>query len=209
MKKLLLSVTKNHALDEIPEKAVSKILSATKSCCAACGINISKNYKIHQEDSKNQYALCPLCFYSQHLDKLDPKAAGHIIVLPELDQIELLSLARSIECIIQQKEKYPEEAEAVEIIQILLKDRAEMATTFFAQEISDPTLLSQVLYSLNDEQYSKREQCLYSLRWLPDMSFFENDIKLWEEDLDKYTPKTEDGKNWIKIIDMVSKKIED
>lgn len=207
MKKLLLSVTKNHDSIDIPEKMALKVLSSTKKCCAACGINIEKNYKIFQQSEKSFIPLCPLCFYSQHLDKLDPKAAGLIIILPELTQIELISLARACAYIKSQHEKYPEEAGAVDIIQIMLNDRAEMATTFFAQEISDPTLLSQVLYSLTDEQYEKREQCLYSLRWLPDMSFFEEDIKIWEADLEKYTPKTEDGKNWIKIIDLVSKKI--
>jgi len=196
MNKILLSVTKGIEKD-INEATRTKALKKNKESCAACGINISDYHHFHEENNKVT-ALCPLCYYPMHLDKIVAKNPGQIILLPEMSQIELNAMLRAMEYIKMQKENYVEVAEAIEIVDVLLKERADMADTYYSGGISNVNLLSQVLFAFTDEEYNKREIGLYGLRLMHNMDTFQREMKSWEPTLAKFKP--EGWKSMIKKI---------
>ncbi len=206
MKKIILSVTKNQNTTELTEANKSKIVKKHNNKCHACGIDISIHNHFHEEDNKI-YALCPLCYYPLHLDKIITKNPGQIILLPELSQIELNATLRAIEYIKikrsefidQKKDDYAEVSDAIEIIEVLLKERADMADTYYSQGISNINLLGQVLFSFSDEDYDRRETGLYGLRLMHNMENYSKEMKVWDSELSKYKPEV-----WKKMIEKVA-----
>ena len=193
MNKLILSVTKSPEKD-ITEAIKIKILKKTNHCCSACGIDIADYHHFHEDDNK-VVALCALCYYPLHLDKIVAKNPGQIILLPEMSQIELNAMLRAMEYIKMQKEEYTEVSEAIEIVEVLLRERADMAETYYIGGISNVNLLSQVLFSFSDEDYAKRETGLYGLKLMHFMENYQKDMKSWDKSLTKYKPES-----WKKMI---------
>lgn len=142
------------------------------------------------------------------MDKIISKNPGQIILLPEMSQIELNATLRAIEYIKikraefidQKKDDYAEVADAIEIIEVLLKERSDMADTYYSQGISNINLLGQVLFSFTDEDYAKRETGLYGLKLMHNMENFGREMKAWETELSKYKPEV-----WKKMIEKVAK----
>lgn len=208
MNKLILSVTKGDSknLSELTEANKIKILKKHDNKCAACSIDISDYQNFHEEDNKI-VPLCSLCYYPLHIDKIVSKVPGQVILLPEMTQIELNATLRAMEYIkikreefkAQKKDDYSEVADAIEIIEVLLKERSVMADTYYEQGISNINLLSQVLFSLSDEEYNKREIGLYGLRFMHNMENFGKEMKSWEIELSKYKPEV-----WKSMIKKVS-----
>lgn len=209
MKKIILSVTKNESsnITDLSEANKLKLIKKNNGKCHACGIDVSVYNHFHEEDNKI-YALCPLCYYPLHLDKIISKNPGQIILLPEMSQIELNATLRAIEYIKikraefidQKKDDYAEVADAIEIIEVLLKERSDMADTYYSQGISNINLLGQVLFSFTDEDYAKRETGLYGLKLMHNMENFGREMKAWETELSKYKPEV-----WKKMIEKVAK----
>jgi hypothetical protein len=209
MKKIILSVTKNESdsLAELSEANKAKLVKKNNGKCQACGIDVTLYNHFHEEDNKI-HVLCPLCYYPLHLDKIVTKNPGQIILLPEMSQIELNATLRAMEYIKlkraeyieQKKDEYAEVADAIEIIEVLLKERMDMADTYYSQGISNINLLGQVLFSFSDEDYAKRETGLYGLKLMHNMDNFGREMKAWEESLSKYKPEV-----WKKMIEKVAK----
>lgn len=191
--------------EQISDKNKQKVLSHQKNECNCCGCYINNSYYIHKINEKNSIssykALCDLCYYSQHLEMLTFENPGNIILLPEITQIELLCLIRSIESIKSLKKHFEEEADSVEIIEVLLKERSELAETYYAPGVSNVDLFTQVLYSLSDKEYALREQGFYNLRWLPNMENFKKHQLEWNEKYKNYNPK-----EWKSLIKKISSK---
>lgn len=199
MKKIILSVTKedDSSVYSLSEQNKSKIVKKYKSKCAACHINISDYHHIHVENSQF-IPLCGLCYYPLHLDKIITKNPGSIILLPEIDQIQLNSILRAMEFVKLKKEDYEEVADAIDIIEVLLKERADMADTYYSSGVSNVNLVSQVLFSFSDDDYKVRETGLFGLRLMHNMDNFEKEMKFWELELAKYKP--EKWKDFIKKV---------
>lgn len=197
MNKITLSITKNFEKD-LTEAIKAKELKRTKNRCSACGIDISDYHFFHEENEK-VIPLCPLCYYPMHIDKIVYKNPGKIILLPEMSQIELNATVRAIEYIKLQKEEYTEVFEAIDIVSVLLNERADIADTYYSDGISNINLLSQVLFSFSDEDYLKRETGLYGLRLLHNMENYAKEMKSWEKELSKYKPEV-----WKDIIRKVA-----
>lgn len=191
--------------EEIPKNYIDKILNKQNFSCSSCGCSIKKSHFIHRKsEGKNISsfeAVCDVCYYTQHLEYLTFEDSGKIIMLPEITQLELLCLVRSIEFIKSIKNNFEEEADSVEIIEVLLKERAELAETYYAPGVSNVDLFTQVLFSLSDKEYELREKGFYNLRWLPNMNNFSNHQKEWNNTYKNYNPK-----EWKSLIKKISKK---
>lgn len=204
MKKIILSVTKEDesVLANINEQAKLKIVKRNKGCCAACGINIIDYSYLHVEDGKI-IPLCSLCYFPLHLDKVISKDPGNIILLPEMSQIELNATLRAMEYIKIKKDEYMEIADDIDIIEVLLKERSDMADTYYSTGISNVSLLGQVMFSFDDNDYKQREIGLYGLRLMHNMKNHEKEMKSWELELSKYKP--EKWKEMIKAFSLEQK----
>lgn len=208
MNKIILSVSKNESKNfiDLNEASKAKIVKKHDSKCAACSIDISDYHHFHEEGSKI-IPLCPLCYYPLHIDKIVTKVPGQVILLPEMTQIELNATLRAMEFIkikrsefaTAMKDDYAEVADAIEIIDVLLKERADLADTYYSEGISNINLLSQVLFALTDEEYDKREIGLYGLKFMHNMSNYSKEMKSWDIELSKYKPEV-----WKKMIKKVA-----
>lgn len=208
MDKLILSVTKNESRNfiELNEATKNKILQKHDSKCSACNISLPSHAHFHEEGSKI-IPLCVLCYYPLHVDRIVSREPGKVILLPEMSQIELNATLRAMEYIrlksydiqADKHNEFTEIADAVEIIEVLFKDRAEMAEGFYAEGISNVNLLSQVLCSLSDEDYAKRETGLYGLRFMHNMSIYGNEMQSWESQLSKFKPAA-----WRSLVKKIS-----
>lgn len=198
---MILSITRGDDYT-VPEKAKLKVLKKYDYKCSCCKIEVNEKIAMYHMENKTVFPLCSLCYYPLHLERLIGKDPGKIILMGELSQIELNSLLRSMEFIKFNKERYEEAADSVEIIETVLKERAEMADVYYAQGISNVDLLVQKLYACSDEDYEKRENGLFGLRWFPNMNNFKKDMEFWnEKSFKKYYPE-----NWKKLILTVAKK---
>jgi len=208
MNKIILSVSKNESKNflDLNEAGKTKLVKKHNSKCAECAIDISDYHYFHEEGSKI-IPLCPLCYYPLHIDKLVSKVPGQVILLPEMTQIELNATLRAMEFIkikrsefaAAMKDDYAEVADAIDIIEVLLKERADLADTYYSEGISNINLLSQVLFALSDEDYDKRETGLYGLKLMHNMSNYSKEMKSWDIELSKYKPEV-----WKKMIKKVA-----
>lgn len=204
MKKIILSVTKEDEsiLSNINEHAKLKLVKKNNGKCAACDINITDYSYLHVEEGKI-IPLCSLCYFPLHLDKVISKNPGNIILLPELSQIELNATLRAMEYIKIKKEEYIDFADDIDIIEVLLKERSDMADTYYSTGISNVSLLGQVLFSFDDNDYKQRELGLYGLRLMHNMKNHEKEMKSWDLELAKYKPET--WKEMIKSFSLTQK----
>ena len=201
MKKIILSITRDD-LKIIPEKAKSKLLAKYENKCASCSIDINDSIAHYHTEANTTYPLCSLCYYPLHLERLTGKDPGKIIMFEELSQVELNSLVRAIYFVKHYAGSNEEAADAVEIIETVLKERSEMADVYYASGVSNVDLIVQKLYGCSDDDYSKRENGLYALRWMPNIDNFRRDMDFWAKNsFKKYTPD-----NWQKLILSVAKK---
>lgn len=201
MKKIILSITRDN-FKELPDKAKHKLLTKYKEKCASCSIDINENIAHYHTEEKVTFPLCSLCYYPLHLERLTGKDPGKIIMFEELSQVELNSLVRAIYFIKTHQNANEEAADAVEIIETVLKERSEMADVYYASGVSNVDLIVQKLYGCSDDDYAKRENGLYALRWMPNMDNFKRDMEFWSNNsFTKYTPE-----NWQKLILSVAKK---
>lgn len=204
MKKIILSVTKEDEsiLSNINEQSKLKLVKKNNGKCSACGINITDYSYLHVEEGKI-IPLCSLCYFPLHLDKVISKNPGNIILLPELSQIELNATLRAMEYIKIKKEDYIDFADDIDIIEVLLKERSDMADTYYSTGISNVSLLGQVLFSFDDNDYKQRELGLYGLRLMHNMKNHEKEMKSWDLELAKYKPET--WKEMIKSFSLTQK----
>lgn len=200
MKKIILSVTKEDEsiLSNINDAAKTKLVKKHNGSCAACSINITDYSYLHIENNK-VIPLCSLCYFPLHLDKVVSKNPGNIILLPEMSQIELNSTLRAMEYIKLKKDDYIDIADDIAIIEVLLKERSDMADTYYSTGISNVSLLGQVLFSFDDNDYNQREIGLYGLRLMHNMKNHEKEMKSWDLELSKYKPE-----NWKEMIKSFS-----
>jgi hypothetical protein len=201
MKKIVLSITRDE-FKILPEKAKLKLLNKNNNKCTSCSIDIDNNIAHYHTEGKLSYPLCSLCYYPLHLERLTGKDPGKIIMFEELTQVELNSLLRAIYFIKNYQSENEEAVDAVEIIETVLKERTEMADVYYASGVSNIDLIVQKLYGCSEEDYNKRENGLYALRWMPNVDNFKKDMDFWAaKSFAKYTPN-----NWQKLILSVAKK---
>jgi hypothetical protein len=190
MNKLIMSV--NNFPKEYVDKQKIKILKEQKNKCHLCDI------KLYETDTyflENNTAICSLCYTALNMQLLNEKNQGRIIMLPELSQADLLNLLRSIYYIKSLDKKYNEDKESIELIEQELIERSEIANHYFAKNISNPFVITQIMLSLSDEEYDKREKGFFGLRWMPELTEFKTHMDTIQPEINKYHPK-----NWNTIV---------
>lgn len=182
-KNIKLSVTRKF-IDLPSEKEQEKIIKSQDCKCAYCGIDIEKHGKIHAEDENEFMGLCSICFYSQHIEMLNGESDGQIVMMGDLNQLELIILSRTIELIKRlDPEEFAEDIDSSMVIRMLLEEGANNAETYYAEGSSDIELVAQALSNQTEEDYSKREDGLYTMKWLPNYDSFSIELDYWFEKL--------------------------
>lgn len=154
--------------------------------CVFCDFKALKWQEVHHlNDDHNDYSMsnlatvCALCHQCFHLGLAGSTSGGEIIWLPELTQVQLNHLVRSI-FVAMVDESSPIFSSANSFYGSL-QSRAIFMEQNFAAGASDPASLGQVLLKMKKEEYEKRADFLSSIRLLPKESRFSSQIKYWAE----------------------------
>lgn len=205
---LKLSVTR-FFLKPLEESERKLILSEQKGRCKACQIDIRKHNRMHKdtEDGK-PYALCPVCYYSQHLEILPDNACGRMVLMPDIPQLELIVLTRTIAMMAKlNAEDYADEIDNSDLIKMLIEENHSQANQYYATGAAEVDLVAQVLSNQSDEDYAKRKEGLYGLRWIPDYSFFEEEIEYWYKTMLSSKKATYHPSKWEDLSKKIRAKV--
>lgn len=178
----------------------------------------------HKNNSPiNLIATCPLCHQVFHIGLAGMKEGGDLIYLPEMSQAELNQLALVIWLVTETDPASIKDASdallfnrlfgRAKTLQGMLENRrgtvqlrlkTALKETEFPAELIDkiklshlsPTLLSNVLMSLPDEQYDIRDKLLGGIRMLPKPARFRERINHWITEQEAVLPIP----TWYKLV---------
>jgi len=201
-----LSVTRKF-IDLPSESIQKKTIKEQDSKCAFCNIDIKKHAKIHSEKENDYKALCTICYHSQHIEILNGETDGTIIMLGDLSQLELIILSRTIEMIKRlDPEEFAEDIDSSIVIRMLLEEGSNNAETYFAEGSSDIELVAQALSNQTDSEYEKREDGLYTMKWLPNYDSFKTELDYWFETLMKDESSLYNPSKWESMMQKMKQK---
>lgn len=216
IEKMPLSINIDGANKNIKDDVKKKIFDSQKGRCLSCKVkmDIDAHYQIIGD---NIVSLCSLCYYPLNLNEVTT-GKDSIILIPEISQLELNALQRALEItrfhiesttkLIEEGKKVGETYEieelkaTVDIINIILKERADFTDTYYSVGSSDVDIVASGLQKLKKEEYEKRAVGLYGLRLFHDMSKYQDQLKIWAVDYNKYR-----FDNWRKLITETVKKM--
>jgi intracellular multiplication protein IcmJ len=179
----------------------------------------------HKNNKQSNIACaCPLCHQVFHPGLAGMKEGGDLVYVPELDQATLNQLALTIWMVNKVDVAKLVGDAAVTMTRLVSKAKALMGLLDnrrgtvvlrlkealkdpaykFPQELLQkikishitPTLLSNVLMSLDEADYEKRDQLLGGIRLLPKAARFSKRIDHWSAEQAKVTPVD----SWYKFI---------
>lgn len=213
-----VGISHDTELERDPKKLehVKKIIKRDNGVCYYCDFKSDKFQEIHHLDNdpnnydhSNLVTVCPFCHQCYHLNIVGNSDSGRLIWLPEISQQELNHISRIFFIVLHYNMNGGRGVSdhllsAVRHITAALENRVLTFERIFDSEgCSNPTILSQVLISMTDEQYNKRAEFLKDVRLMPYKSRFANqiayyadnifkdeyDIDKWESLYDKYKDK--------------------
>lgn len=195
--KLILSVKTTIKDDAKREKL---LLKNQNNKCLCCGIKLTKNKYILSESGKDAL-VCQMCMHIRNMEKLPNLHEGKIIMMPEISQADLLNLMRAIYYFKQMGDKIEDDIDSIELIEEELNERTEVANHYYSPGISNPLIMIQLLLSLSEDEYTKREVALFGLRWVPSMEYYKDEHTELKGEFAKFNPK-----NWNKLIKTIIEK---
>lgn len=198
--KAILSVKTTIIKDE---KAKSNLAKKQKHKCHFCSVKLTKKSFL-LEEGVNKAVACNVCMHVRCLERLPNNNEGRIIMMPEISQVEIISLVRAMHYLKLMSNGVEDEMDSLNLIEEEFIERAEIANHYYSNGISDPVIMIQLLLSLHkedEEEYKKRELALFGLRWVPNISYYKEEESILKEDYQKYNPK-----NWNKLIKSVINK---
>jgi hypothetical protein len=195
--KLSLSVNTTIIYDS---KLEQKLKKHQKGRCYFCSVTLSKELYVLKEGVEKCLS-CKICMHTKCMEKIPSSSEGRIIMMPEVSQIEIISLARAIHYLKMMSKDIEDEVDSLNLIEEEFTERGEIANHYYSAGIADPVILIQLLLSLDEEDYKKRDLVLFGLRWLPNISYYKEEEIILKEEYKKYNPK-----NWNKLIKSVVNK---
>jgi len=185
-------------------RAIRKeILERDDYTCYYCDFRSERHQEIHHIDHnhdnmnpENLTTICPLCHQCFHLSTVGDTGGGSIILLPEISQIALNKLCRSI--FIALKSEQDEWVNSARNLYVSLESRKNMVTSLLGTEAADPMTLAQSLLKVPPEQLAKRsDEFLAPLRLLPLGTRFDIQVDYWASVQYKDLPV---GSAWEQLI---------
>lgn len=178
--------------------------------CYYCNFRSTKYQEIHHlnqdhDDNSpiNLVTVCPFCHQSFHLDTAGNTGGSKIIWLPEFSQQELNYLLRGIFIAIHKAEEaenkgleVPGFAKIARMLESSLAERTLILEQQFKNNISDPSMLANVLINLPEEKYKNRESFLSNFKLLHARARFPVQIKYWADSTYKDLPI----ETWLKLL---------
>lgn len=178
-----------------------KVLSRDNYTCKFCEFKAQKWQEIHHLNDdhtdmtmSNLTTVCPFCHQCFHLGLAGSTAGGMLIWLPEMTQVELNHLCRSL--FVAMRDDKSKIYAAASGLYMSLESRGVFMEQHFAAGASDPGILGQAFLKMKGETYEKRAGFLKNIRLLPQRSRFEPQVKYWAEVVFRDLPP----ESWDKLI---------
>jgi intracellular multiplication protein IcmJ len=188
------------------------VLDACGGRCEFCGFASGRYQEVHHGDDdhrnnkrENLFGSCPLCHQVFHIGLAGMREGGLIIYAPELTQTEINQISLLIWTIEATTDPAVIETDMFRRIRdravklrgdlenrrgtVLLRMEAYLKENGLLPEgmkprLShySPVLFANVLMSLDEETYAKRQSLLGGLRLLPRSARFEERVKHWRDE---------------------------
>lgn len=194
MRDIILSVTIDEEV-HISNELKKSILEQHRSHCHYCDIPLKTQFEIHQEKGQG-FPACSFCYHALHLDKIISKDPGSIALFPEIPQVWINHIIRSLHYLEQEGDN--DLKDNMNIFNNVIKERISAASVYYAKNVNNISILSQYLYSLPKEKYDLRNEGLFGLRFIPNPENYKEDFEEWSSFLSKYHPS-----NWNSFIEEI------
>ncbi len=138
--------------------------------CQYCGFESSKFHLVHVKDGNKKNTIddnlvtsCIFCHQCFHLDQVGQMKSGTLIWMPEMTQVQIHHLARSI--YVARITQGPMAEIARNTLEMIMKRREEAIARL---KTDDPNILSMVLRDyITRDVYDKRHEKLDGIRLFP------------------------------------------
>lgn len=197
MRDIVLSVTIEEEI-HISNELKNHVLKEHNHKCYYCDIPLKTQFEIHQENGKG-FPACSFCYHALHLDKIMSKAPGDIALFPEVSQVWINHIVRSLHYL--KEEGDSDLKDNMNIFTNVIKERISAANVYYSKNVSDIGILSQFLYSLPMDKYKQRNEGLFGLRFIPNPDNYKEDFAEWSSFLSNYHPN-----NWSSFIERIKEK---
>lgn len=210
MTELSLSVKRSKFRKDDPErdhsdkefKALRKsILTDNHYTCDFCGFQSKKFQEVHHVDDNHQnndrsnlVVACPLCHSCHHIGFSGHTERGVLIFLdPDLGikQTNLNQLIRQL-WILEEVGNKTQKLGAISYRSRLYKQTVSARRKIGT---SDPSVISEMLLSMDDTAYGNRSKILEGIYYLPLKEGYKNQLKYWCEASQKVIPND----RWLNI----------
>ena len=163
------------------QKIKEIILSGSQNQCAYCGYAsiknniVNKNFNYKDNSKQNIIAACSLCTQCVLLDGFGQDSAfgGTIIFLPELEQIQLNHLIRSIYAGFERQASY--KSRLADLL-ITFEERKEYVEKILGKKSYEPEYFAQGLLDTFIDDKKLEHPIFKNLRFLPDKAKLKNEI---------------------------------
>jgi len=201
--------------DEGFKKARPLALDRDNNTCVFCGFSSPKWQEVRHLDNnhsnndlKNLRTTCALCHQIFHLGFAGMRKSGLVVYMPEISQVDLNNIVRTIWIGISSKQEPWAEVgnEIYDSFKSRVNDTDKILKKYFSNfetKPSDPLTIANALSVMDDKDYNNRINLVRDLRLLPLPQPFMSQIEFWKLHNSKFIPP----KTWGNIHKKIKEKI--
>ena len=171
--------------------------------CSCCQLPIYKDDVYLGEHNGSINILCGLCYFPKNLDMAHFSDLGVLIFAPDLSQ-ELINSLALISYYVKNESKGNQDLiDLVSDVDDLMLRRSEVLNTGVCQGSSNPSIMCQFLYMLDEQEYNNRGDMLSSVRLFPSERLASRQlVYLSTNVLKKYHPS-----KWVGLVQAMEREI--
>jgi len=199
-----------------------------QGACSYCGDTFQKYQEVHHKDDdhtnsdpQNLETVCALCHACHHIGLAGVQGRGVIAYLPEMTQTQINSSYKMLMAIGQQpaiheyskyvvnaepwcvlKAPFSDDKANPNIIGSIIQARVAIVENEYHEGWSNPAVLGNMLLSLDDTSYARRDDVIGDLRLVPTIAGYSNQIEHWRS----WFIKTKPISTWSRIAADLEKR---
>ncbi|MCY9865137.1 hypothetical protein OTK49_21695 [Vibrio coralliirubri] len=155
------------------------------------------------EESNEPKILCGLCYFPRNLDMVRFSDSGTLIFAPELTQEQVSSLALIMYYVKSQALENQDVMDLVSDIEDLVLRRSEVLNTGICQGASNPAIVCQFMYMMDEEEYKERGKMLSTVRLFPSERLTHRQLAYLSTNvLKKYHPD-----KWVGLVQAMEREM--
>lgn len=174
-----------HARRQLPafQKAAPKIWERDHYRCQFCGfqanrfqeiVNLDGNYQ--NNAANNLVTACTLCAHCLFLGA--PGLGHHIILLPQLSQVQISHITRVFFCAQESNSQYTETAK---VLYRNMRKFTDPIEEIFGKDSSNAEIFGQCMLDTHDIESDRYYEVMKKVRMLPNPKTLEKPIQQWSK----------------------------